>query len=127
MKLCLIQYDLLKEREVACLNNYHGAFDDASRFVVSPFFIPITKYDKEGKTVPTRDYIKVSLNENFVLPQQEKLKGRIYTMHDELTLHNMKSIVEKCLANKKINKIDPILCQSTYMGNSVFHLCYSKF
>lgn len=48
-------------------------------------------------------------------------------MHDELTLHNMKSIVQKCLANKKINKIDPILCQSTYMGNSVFHLCYNKF
>ena len=68
MKLCLIQYDMHKEREVSCLNNYQGAFDDSSKFVLSPFFIPVTNFDKEGKTVPTREYIKVSLNENFVLP-----------------------------------------------------------
>lgn len=48
-------------------------------------------------------------------------------MHDELSLHNMQSIVKKSIEGKRINKIDPILCQSTYMGNSVFHLCYNKF
>ena len=42
LSICLIQYDLMKEREVACLNNYQGAFDDASKFVLSPFFIPVT-------------------------------------------------------------------------------------
>ena len=94
---------------MACLNNYQGAFDDASKFVLSPFFIPVTTQDKQGRPAPTRDYINVSLNENFVLPNQERLKGRIYTMHDELTLYNMQSIVKKCIEGKKINKIDPIL------------------
>lgn len=109
LSICLIQYDLMKQREVACLNNYQGAFDDASKFVLSPFFIPVTTQDKQGRPVYTRDYINVSLNENFVLPNQERLKGRIYTMHDELTLYNMQSIVKKCIEGKKINKIDPIL------------------
>ena len=62
-----------------------------------------------------------------MLPNQDKLKGRIYTMHDELSIHNMQTIVKRSLEGKPIVKIDPILCQSTYMGNSVFHLCYNKF
>lgn len=48
-------------------------------------------------------------------------------MHDELSLHNMLSIVQRSIAGKKINKIDPILTQSTYVGNSVFHLCYNNY
>lgn len=38
------------------------------------------------------------------------MKGRIFTMHDELSLHNMMSIVKRSIEGKKINKIDPILC-----------------
>lgn len=43
------------------MNNYIGAFDDSSKYVLSPFFIPITEYDtKEGKAKPTRKYIELS-------------------------------------------------------------------
>ena len=62
LKPCLLQYDLKNDREVAVLNNYHGAFDDSSKFVLSPFFIPVTQFDKWGKAVPTREYIELSHN-----------------------------------------------------------------
>ena len=48
-------------------------------------------------------------------------------MHDELSLHNLKQIINVVFNKRPIEKIDPIMVQSTYMGNSVFHLCYNNF
>lgn len=48
-------------------------------------------------------------------------------MHDELSLHNLINISRRFMQGKKIAKIDLKLMQSTYMGNSVFHLCYNNY
>ena len=45
LKPCLLQYDLNTDKEVACLNNYMGAFDDSAKYVLTPFFIPVTSVD----------------------------------------------------------------------------------
>lgn len=59
MKRCLIHYDLSTKKEVACLNNYQGVFDNPQQFVLTPFFIPV-RNQKTGK--PERDYIAMSHN-----------------------------------------------------------------
>jgi len=58
---------------------------------------------------------------------EENLLGRIYNMHDELSIHNLISISKKIITGKKIKRIDLMLSQSTFMGDSIFHLCYNIF
>lgn len=48
-------------------------------------------------------------------------------MHDELSIHNLRNISKRLQAGKPVEKVDMALAQSTYMGNSVFHLCYNNF
>ena len=48
-------------------------------------------------------------------------------MHDELSLYNLRNISKRYQAGKPIERIDIALTQSTYNGNSVFHLCYNNF
>ena len=48
-------------------------------------------------------------------------------MHDELSLHNLKQMINVVYHKQPIEKIDPIMTQSTYMGDSVFHLCYHNY
>lgn len=88
LKSCLIHFDLEKEHEIACLNNYQGAFDDPSKFVLTPFLQPVRKRTKNGLAY-TREYIALSHNESIVRTYDEKLNGRAYKMHDELTLFNL--------------------------------------
>ena len=124
LKRCLIHYDLNTKKEVACLNNYQDIFDKPQQFVLTPFFIPVRdmKTDK-----PSREYIALSHNQTFVQSYTDKLKGRIYNMHDELSLHSLINISRRHMQGKKIAKIDLKLMQSTYLGNSVFHLCYNNY
>ena len=119
---CLLHYDLDDEKEVSCLNNYQGVFDNPQQFVLTPFFIPVRNGGQ-----PTNKYIEMSHNQTFVMSYEDNLMGRIYNMHDELSLHNLKSISKRFLQNKKIKRIDLALSQSTYMGESVFHLCFNNF
>ena len=49
LKSCLLHYDLVKKKEVESLNNYKGVFDKTPAFVLTPFFIPVSRMEKKGK------------------------------------------------------------------------------
>ena len=46
LKQCLLLYDIHDEREVTCLNNYEGAFDNPRHFILTPFHIPARSNSK---------------------------------------------------------------------------------
>ena len=106
------------EREVSCLNSYEGVFDDPKQFILTPFHIPARSNDKSS-----RKYIEMSLNQSFVKGCHASLLGRLYHMHDELSLHNMMSIAKRSSRGKQIERVDLQLAQSNYEdGESVFHI-----
>lgn len=121
-----MHYDLDAEKEVLCLNNYEGIFDIPQQFVLTPFFIPVREL-KNGKFKPTNKYFEISHNQTFVVSQEKHLRGRIYNMHDEMSLHNLVHISEASREGKKVKKIDLALSQSVFMGESIFHLCFDQF
>lgn len=61
------------------------------------------------------------------MSNEQHLLGRIYNMHDELSLHNLASIAESTRDGKKVKKIDLALSQSVFLGESIFHLCFDQF
>lgn len=48
-------------------------------------------------------------------------------MHDEMTIHNLLSLEHAHQNLEPIDKVDRILNQSTFLGNSVFSFFYNKF
>lgn len=58
---------------------------------------------------PTRDYIELSHNQSYALGYEKNLLGRIYNMHDEMTIHNLASLENAHQNMQPIEKIDKIL------------------
>ena len=97
LKQCLLLYDIHDEKEITCLNNYEGTFDDPSHFILTPFYVPARKNDKS-----TRQYIEMSSNQSFIKDHRENLLGRIYKFHDELSIHTMLTIAKKAKKGKQL-------------------------
>ena len=85
-------------------------FDNPEKFVLTPFLIPV-----RSKGESTRKYFEMSQNQSFVKGHDKWLLGRLYHLHDELSLHNMIRIAKRDNKSKKLGKVDLKLVQSTYV------------